>query len=235
MPKQARDLYGSFLEPTLAFIIGPGPSISKAEKYLMEPHPHVIRIALNAAIRKIPAEYFFFIDLVAYQNYGSHPNARAAKRVGVENFADQYDEDTYAWERAMKLPGDVQKGKLLHRGTSVIPAIGFAAWLGCPRIVLVGCDNQYTDEEIEAKRQEVYPDKSFAWCKGVHNYTTARVNVALNEMPFWLPDWVMVRDASHGTLNLKATGINFELEKIDQYWTKRATQEAEVHGSTQPA
>lgn len=232
MPKKASDLYGSFLEPTLAFIIGPGPSIAKAEKYLMEPRPHVIRIALNAAIRKIPAEYFFFIDLVAYENYGVHPNARKARRIGVDKFADKYDEDTYVWERAMKLPFDVQQGKLLHRGTSLIPAIGFAAWLGCPRIVTVGCDNSYTDEEIEAKRLEVYPDKSFAWAKGVHQYTTARVNVALREMPFWLPDWVKVRDASQGNLNLRSTGINFELGKIEEYWK---TREVATDGCTQPA
>ena len=63
--KSARELYGA-PKAQLAFVIGCGPSIEKAKRYLMEPHDHVIRIALNAAIEDIPAEYWLWIDGDAY-------------------------------------------------------------------------------------------------------------------------------------------------------------------------
>ncbi len=217
--RRASELYGSHIQE-LAFIIGCGESIKKAKRWLMEPHPHSFRIALNAAIRDIPAEYWFTIDGDAYEEHKDHPNAKAATRVACEVFKDIYDEDTYVWERAMKLPDDVVQGKLLHRGTSFIAAIGFAAHLGAFRIVSVGNDNRLDPEYLKAKQEK---DPKTNW-KNIYAYTFSRINLALREMPFWLPAHVSVRDASDGDLPLAETTINQEFEMLDRWWARHENE-----------
>jgi hypothetical protein len=223
----ARDfLYGKHLR-TLAFIIGPGPSISKAEKYLAEPHPHSFRIAINSAITKVRAEYWFFIDEPAYRLYKDHPNAKAAIKIGAENWADHYEPDVYLWEPAKKLPEDVQNLKILHRGCSLIGAMGMASLMGARRIVTVGTENRFTEEYMAAKLEEVrkLEGRSDETIEKVRDYYLSlqiRVNRALNELPFWCPDWVTLRDASgfDSELPLKASSIHKELEMLDTYYSK---------------
>lgn len=226
--KSIRDLYGSHIAE-LCFIIGPGPSIAKAERYLMEKHPKSFRIALNSAITKIPAEYWFWIDGIVYQDWRDHPHAKAAKQCGVENSKHLYGEEVYVWEPAKKLPDDVQNLKLLHRGTSLIGAMSLACLLGASRIVTVGCDHRFSDAYLKAKQAEVNREgrnDDMAKIKDYYASTVLRINRALNEMPFWLPDWVTVRDASHhdgldGELPLLKTTIHKEFEMLDRFYQKR--------------
>ena len=98
--KDVRDLYGT-RRGHLAFIVGTGPSIENAENKLRTVPDKVYRIAVNAAIERVPADYWFWIDGGAYLKSKDHPNAKAAIRVGVEQFEHLYDEDTYIWERAL--------------------------------------------------------------------------------------------------------------------------------------
>lgn len=224
--KSYRELIGSRLNQ-LCFVIGSGPSIKKAEKYLMEPKPHVYRIAINAAITKVPAEFWFFIDLASYNLYKDHPNAKNAIALGVENWAEFYGPEVYTWEPAQKLPEDVQNLKLLHRGTSIVGSIGMAALLGSPRIVTVGCDNTFSEEYCIFKRDEANKGKpveehvDLAKIKDFYMCTTLRINKALAEMPFWLPKWVSVRDASGGELPLVDTSVNSELDLVQKYYAKQ--------------
>lgn len=221
--KSYRELLGSHMRE-LCFVIGPGPSVKKAEKYLMEKKPHVFRIAINAAITKVPCEYWFWIDLAAYEFYKDHPNAKNAIKVGVENWKDHYADDVYTWEAARKLPEDVQNLKLLHRGTSLVGAINFGALLGSPRIVTVGCDHTFSEEYLKAKLVEAQrggtenKDVTMAQMRDFYQSTALRVNKALQEMPFWLPPWVSVRDASGGKLPLVSTAINNELDMVEKFW-----------------
>lgn len=223
----ARNLYGSRLG-TLCFIVGPGPSIKKAEKYLAEPHPRSFRIAINGAITKVPCEYWFFIDVAAYRLYKDHPNAKAAVKIGVENWAEHYESDVYLWEPAKKLPEDVQNLKILHRGCSLIGAMGMASLMGARRIVTVGTENDFTEEYMLAKLEEVRKEpgrenETIEQVRDYYNCLVVRVNRALNELPFWCPDWVTLRDASgmESKLPLKPTSIHKEFEMLDRFYAKQ--------------
>lgn len=223
----ARQLYGKHVRE-LCFIICPGPSVKKAEKYLAEPHPHSFRIAINSAITKVKAEYWFFIDALAYRLYKDHPNAKAAIKIGVENWAEHYEPDVYLWEPAKKLPEDVQNLKILHRGCSLIGAMGMAMLMGSPRIVTVGSDNSFSEEYMRSKLEEVRKeegreDETYEKVKDYYTCLKVRVNRALNELPFWCPDWVTLRDASgiESELPLKATSIHKEFEMLDRFYAKQ--------------
>lgn len=228
--KSYRELLGSRMRQ-LCFVVGPGPSIRKAEKYLAEPKPNVFRIAINAAITKVPCEYWFFIDLLAYNLYKDHPNAKKAIKLGVENWKEHYADDVYTWEPAKKLPEDVQALKLLHRGTSLVGAINLGALLGSPRIVTIGCDHTFSDDYLKEKRIEVNASQkdrcdSEAQIKDYYASTIIRVNRGLAEMPFWLPPWVSCRDASGGKLPLPATAINNELFMVEKFHRKLSEKKA---------
>jgi hypothetical protein len=222
----ARELYGKHLRE-LCFIIGPGPSISKAQKYLSEPHPKSFRIAINSAITKVKAEYWFFIDALAYKLYKGHPNAKDTIKIGVENWAEHYEPDVYLWEPAKKLPEDVQNLKILHRGCTLIGAMGMAMLMGSPRIVTVGTENRFTEEYMAEKLKEVRsePGRESETIEKVRDYYLSlqiRVNRALNEAPFWCPNWVTLRDASgiDSELPLPDTSIHKEFEMLDRYYAK---------------
>lgn len=222
--KAAKELYGT-RQGELSFIVGMGPSIEYAVNKLNEPRKDVFRIALNRAIEHVPAEFWFWIDGDAYQKSKDHPNAKAAIRVGVEQFADMYDQDTYIWERALgckapcfkkhvhtNLNDELKAGKLVHRATSLIGAISFAMRLGSCRIVTVGCDNSATPDHIEARTKET---PGVNWVD-VYGFTFARINEAIKERKHWLPKEVMLRDASKigtewGKLPLEKTTIGEEL------------------------
>lgn len=228
MPKLARDLYGTH-QRELGFVVAPGPSIKKAEKYLMDPHPHSFRIAINSAITKVPCEYWLFIDQLAYQLSKDHPNAKKAIKLGVENWKDYYEEDVHLWEPAKKLPDDVQDLKVLHRGTSLVAAICMAALFGSPRIVTIGADNTFSEEYMRAKMKEVNTGtRNDTWeqIKDYHTCTILRVNKALAELPFWLPPWATCRDASGGKLPVPGTSINNELDLLNKFWAKQKAKEA---------
>lgn len=226
--KSYRELLGGHLRE-LCFVIGPGPSIQKAEKWLMEKIPHVFRIALNAAITKVPCEYWFFLDLKAYDLYKDHPNAKAAIKLGPEDWKDHYRDDVHTFELARKLPEDVQALKLLHRGTSLIGAINLGSLLGSPRIVTLGCDHTFSDDYMRQKQVEVNAEgrnDTFEQIKDYYACTKLRVNKGLAEMPFWLPPWVSVRDASDGELPLVATTVRGELEMIERFWKRQEEKKA---------
>lgn len=226
--KSYRELLGKHMRE-LCFVVGPGPSVKKAEKYLMEKRPHVFRIAINAAITKVPCEYWFWIDLKAYDLYKDHPNAKAAIKCGVENWKEHYRDDVYTWEPAKKLPDDVQDLKLLHRGTSLVGAINLGALLGSPRIVTVGCDHTFSDDYLKFKHKEVQDEgrnDTFAQIKDYYQSTVIRINKALHELPFWLPPWASVRDASGGKLPLVATSVNNELHMVEKFWRHCAERKA---------
>ena len=202
--KLARDLYGKHAGD-LFFVIGCGPSIKRAENYLALPQPGVIRIAVNRAILKIPAEYCIFIDLDAYQAVKDHPNAKNAVLLGVDRFAKLYGPEVHVWERAFTLP-DLRAGRIVHRSTTLIAALHMATWLGSTRTVTVGCENSMkklgpwqVDDTLSQK---------------VNRFTYARINKSLmTDTPFWLPRWCTLADASiDGQLPLPKTTINKELE-----------------------
>lgn len=228
--KSARELYGSRLNE-LAFVVGPGPSIRQAEWFLNSPHPNSFRIAINSAITKVACEYWFWIDELAYRLSKDHPNAKAAIKLGVDKWKDHYDDDVHLWEPAKKLPEDVQNLKLLHRGTTLIGAINMAALMGSPRVVTVGIDHQFSEEYMRAKMAEVNQgDRKDTWeqIKDYHACTILRVNKALMEMPFWLPKWVSVRDASGGKLPIPKTTINGELAMLDRWHAKQKAKREEA-------
>jgi hypothetical protein len=229
--KSYRDLMGTRMRQ-LCFIVGPGPSIAKAEKWLMEPKPYTFRIAINAAITKVPCEYWFWIDGQAYNLYKDHPNAKAAIKVGVENWKHLYSDDVYTWEPAKKLPEDVQNLKLLHRGTSLIGAMNFAALLGSPRIVTVGIDHKFSPEYIAAKNAECNQQEgrsdTLAQTEDYYDCVLLRVNKALHELPFWMPEWVTCRDASGGNLPLLDTSINNELDMVRKFHEKHLAKKEAV-------
>ena len=232
--KSYRELLGKHLRE-LCFVVGPGPSIQKAQKWLMEPIPHVFRIAINAAITKVPCEYWFFIDLATYRLFKDHPNAKKAITLGVENWKEHYGDEVYTWEPARKLPEDVQNLKLLHRGTSLVGAINLGALLGSPRIVTVGIDHSFSEEYLRAKQDEANmlrePGAEFVTLEKIKDFyqcTKIRINKALAEMPFWLPPWVSVRDASGGELPLVGSSVRGELEMVDKFHKKLAAKKEAV-------
>lgn len=216
----AKDLYGTG-RGHLAVIIGTGPSISHAVRNVMEPNPNVLRIALNDAIATIPAEYWFWIDGDAYLRQKDHPNARKAVKVGVEHFQHLYEPSVYVWERCLKdLAGDLEKGNLVHRSTSLIGAISFAMRLGCFRAVTVGCDNRVSEEQIVA-REKTDPSKNW---RDIYTFTFARINEAIANRKKWLPDDFALVDASfrkdtleHGALLLPKTTLARELALLREF------------------
>lgn len=207
--KLAKDLYGS-RHGQLAVIIGCGPSIAHAQRHATLPHPNVFRIALNAAIRKIPAEYWFWIDGDAYEGHRGHPNAVDATRVGVEHFSALYDPDVWVWERCRSdLMGDLKKGNLVHRATSLIGAISFSMRLGAVGAVLVGCDNRIDEKSLEEKRK-LNPSKD--WRK-YDTFTFARINEALRMRDKWLPKEFLIADASWDRDRMEFGDLYHEIPK----------------------
>lgn len=223
MLNEVKDLYGSEYG-SVGFVIGSGPSLAYAKKMLSVPHKHTFTIAVNRAITEVPADYWLWIDQVAYTNWKDHPNAKSAKKVGVDKWADAYDKDVYTWERVI---GDtkegLEKGNLVHRNTSVIAAISLAFRLGAVRIVTVGCENFMTPEEL-AKLSE--QDRNFMIS------TFCRVSEALVNRKHWLHPKVMLADASKtgtewGKLNLPKTALGDELDQIKAFWEWRAKEKGE--------
>ena len=221
--REAKDLYGSEYG-SVGFVIGSGPSLEYAKKMLSVPHKHVFTIAVNRAITEVPADYWLWIDQVAYERWGEHPNAKAAKKCGVEKFKDAYRDDVYLWERVI---GDTQKGleagNLVHRNTSLIAAISLAFRLGAVRIVTVGCENFMTPEEAARYSAE---DRDYMIS------TFCRVSEALENRKHWLHPKVMLADASKigiewGQLRLPKTTIGEELDKIEAFWKWKAEKEGE--------
>lgn len=223
----ARDLY--WTKPgTLAFIIGNGPSVEYAEKFLKEKaHDDIITIAINRAIERVPADYWFWIDLEAYNASKEHPNARAATRIGVDHYAQHYDEEVYVWERILKdFQKGIEEGKLAHRATSFVAATSFAWRLGAFRVVYVGCDNRVSKEFIEARTKA---DPSHNW-GSVYSFTFARINEALAKRDLWMPRKVMLADASKigiewGDLPLPKTTIGKELTLLMEFKAYLAEKE----------
>lgn len=219
--KLARELYGKRLGQ-LAFVIGCGPSIKKAEQYLSAPHPHSFRIAINRAIESVPADYWFWIDGDSYSRSKDHPNAKAAVKLGVDHFQSLYSDDVYVWERAIKYPQDLYKLKVANNHTSLIGAIHMAALLGAVRVVTVGCDHEASDEYVARKEREEkalgggLADWDFKKWRGCYDFTFQRINTALRDLGLWLPEYVSVADASGGRLPIRKTAVNAELAMLDE-------------------
>ena len=226
--REAKDLYGSQYG-SIGFVIGSGPSMEYAKAKLSVPKKHVFTIAVNRAITEVPADYWLWIDQVAYTNWKDHPNAKAAIKVGVDKWADVYDKDVYTWERVIGNTKDgLEQGNLVHRNTSTIAAISLAFRLGAVRIITVGCENCLTPEAMEEKRK--LPDGDLKINYDISTF--ARVSEALANRKHWLHPKVMLADASKtgtkwGQLNLPKTTIGEELTAIEAYWKWRAEQKGE--------
>lgn len=221
--REAKDLYGSEYG-SVGFVIGSGPSLEYAKKMLSAPHKHVFTVAVNRAITEVPADYWLWIDQVAYENWSEHPNAKTAKKIGVDKFKAAYREDVYTWERVI---GDTEKGleagNLVHRNTSLIAGISFAFRLGAVRIVTVGCENFIEPDVMETMTPENRDYMISTFC---------RVSEALANRKHWLHPKVMLADASKtgtewGKLNLPKTTIGDELAQIEAFWKWRAEKSGE--------
>lgn len=238
--RMASELYDT-QKGKLAFIVGRGPSIRNAEKHLKEKHPHAIVIAINKAIEQIPADYWFWMDLDAYQGSKDHPNAKAAIKMGVDKWAPDYDPDVYMWERAGNTEklgpegrrdffDDVfKKRKLAWNGVSAVGAASLAWQLGAFRMVFVGCENKDTDGYIE-RRAAADPTKNWA---SIYSFTFARVAEAMTNRFAWMHPKVMMADASHtgvewGDLPLPKTTIPKELTLLKGFVEYMAEQEKKV-------
>lgn len=199
----ARGLYGRYLEQT-AFVIGAGPSIKKCEGRIDRPLDGAFRIAINRAIEKVAAEFWLFIDLDSYNASKDHPNAKAATALGVDRFWKHYGPEVLVWERAYELH-DIRAGKLVHRSTSLIPAMHLACWMGATRVVTVGCDNRVTDPRgLTELQRKCYP------------YLFKRVNRSLlRDTKFWCPSWTSLADASGGDLALAPTLLSDEVKQLE--------------------
>lgn len=229
MGKPVKELFDS-RNGELCFIVGLGPSVKNAEKHLKEKHPHSFTIALNRSIEHFPADYWFWMDLEAYNASKDHPNAKAAKRVGVNVWEKDYDEDTYIWERAgnpdkMGVEGhrdfaqDIKDGKFAYSGVSAIGAASLAWRLGAFRIVFVGCENTMNEEYVKARE---LADPSKNW-RSIYTFTFARISEALKHRSVWMHPKVMMVDASHtgtqwGELALEKTTIPKEFEALDAFY-----------------
>lgn len=207
MKRRARELYGS-APGRLFFVIGSGPSIRYARRFLSEPADGVVRIAVNRAITEIPAEIWFGIDGDAYLRWRGERYAKGATRVFPEDFQDAYDADTLLWERCGRhLRDDLESGKLVHRATSVIGACSLAWRMGARRIVLCGCDNRVTDEEAQERRKELGMQN----VKERMQFTFCRISEAFRNRDKWMPPGVSVADASFHDFGWG--GINWDGKK----------------------
>lgn len=233
-------LYGTE-KGNLCFIFGRGPSLQNAKRHFYgQKRPHVFTIAINKAIEEVPADYWFWMDLDAYQASKDHPNAKAAIKCGVDKWADQYEEGTYIWERA-GAPGVIghkgrsvfakhvfEDGKLAWNGVSAIGSASLAWNLGAFRIVFVGCENKNTNGYIEKRIKE---DPSRDW-RDIYGFTFARVAEALKNRAYWMHPKVMLADASHvgteyGDLALPKTTIPKELEMLEGFY--KALERGEIN------
>ncbi len=211
----------------LAFIIGRGPSIKNAEKHLSQKLPNVFTIAINKAIETVPADYWFWMDLDAYQASKDHPHAQAAKKLGVDRWQKEYDPDVYMWVRAGNPDKIGESGrrdfyrdvfrerKLAWNGVSAVGAASLAWQLGAYRMVFVGCENKDTDGYIDRRAKE---DPSKNW-PSIYAFTFARVAEAMVNRFAWMHPKVMMVDASHtgcewGDLPLPKTTIPQELHLL---------------------
>ena len=201
----ANSIYGSRMGDT-AFVVGAGPSIHKAESQLKEVPPGSLVIAINAAITRVPANYWMFIDAESFFKFREHENATKAAPLGVDRFWKLYPPEVLIWQRAYE-PSDFREGRLIHRATSLLPALHMAVWLGAKRIVTVGCDNRL-DPEVHntPERQEVY------------KFLFQRINRSLVlDLGYWLPSWVTIADASDGELMLPKTKLGLEIKKLNAH------------------
>jgi hypothetical protein len=235
LPKDIREIFDS-RNGELCFVVGMGESIANAEKHLKERHPRAFTIAINRAIERVPADYWFWMDLDAYETSKDHPNAKAAIRCGVDLFKDHYDSETYIWERAgdpdKKGPEvreaffkDVQAGKLAWNGVSAVGASSLAWHLGAFRIVFVGCENRMNEEYLKIKEAEDIQKNGKVtknW-RSIYVFTFARIAEALKNRAVWMHPKVMLADASHtgtewGELDLPKTTIPQEFDSLDAFY-----------------
>jgi len=228
----AKGLYGT-QKGSLCFIIGRGPSLKNAVRHFGsgQKYPHVFTIAINKAIEEVPADYWFWMDLDAYQGSKDHPNAKNAIKCGVDRWASEYEPDVYTWERA-GAPGVIghkgrsqfakdvfEDGKLAWNGVSAIGSASLAWHLGCFRMVFVGCENKDTNGYIDKREKE---DPSRNW-REIYGFTFARVAEALKNRAYWMHPKIMMADASHtgveyGDLALPKTTIPKELEMVEGFY-----------------
>lgn len=199
----ARHFYGKHVDSTV-FVIGTGPSIKKVEGRIDRPLDGAVRIAINRAIEKVAAEYWFFIDLDSYNASKNHPNAKAAVAVGVDRFWPHYGPEVFVWERAYERH-HIKEGRIVHRSTSLIAALHFSVWLGATRVVTVGCDNKIRDgEDVAGANRKCLP------------YTFKRINRSLlRDTKFWCPSWTSLADASGGDLALAPTLLSDEVKQLE--------------------
>lgn len=199
--KLAKELYGSRMGET-AFVIGTGPSVSKAVKQLQDPVPGSFRLAINKAIESVPAEYWLFIDPESYFKSRQTQNAKGTTSLGVDRFWKMFPPEVHIWQRAYN-PPDFQEGRLIHRACSLLPALHMAVWLGATRVVTVGCDNRVKDDARLVGSEEQY------------QYLFRRINKSLmNDLGYWLPSWVTLADASDGDLALPKTKLGREIQRL---------------------
>ena len=203
----------------VAFIVGNGPSREAATKYLSEKPDGIIVIALNAAIRTVPADYWFFLDGMSYLVSKSYENALKTRIVGCHRFWRHYGDshpNFYLWLRA-HTQEDIKAGRIVNHATSLIGAMHIAAWLGCVRIITVGCENRIADHTNQTVFKigdtEITKDEYFK----IQRFTYQRIAESLIHCTkYWKPSWCSLLDASgdQGELPLPKTTINYELNTV---------------------
>ncbi len=197
-----------------AFVIGAGKSLVKAESMLQEAPPGSFRIAINAAITKVPAEYWLFIDAETFFKHRDKvksPVDGVVKPLGVDRFANLFPPEVAIWRRAYE-PEDFKTGRLIHRACSLLPALHMAVWLGATRIVTIGCDNTLDPERLQEPNYKIQ-----------YEYLFKRINRSLiRDTGYWLPSWVSMADASGGNLALPKTRLGLEIKRLND---KRVTLE----------
>lgn len=133
-----RDLYGKHQGETV-FICGSGPSLKGCPA--VTGHP---TIAINRAIQHVQADYWAFVDLLAWRLCGSHPNAqRAAKLFGsnmyilLEDVENAYQVDFSGSPNAHRKEA---RRPLYFNCNTFSWAVHLAQKMGAKRIVTVGCE-----------------------------------------------------------------------------------------------
>jgi len=191
-----RSLYGT-LEGKTAFLVGSGPSLNSCPEKLPG-----VTIAINRAIERVKADYWAFIDAVAWNLCSQHPNAIAAKKLinaGLNVTKALENEPAYLLETAGEpLRWKVKEDRPIYWNESTFStALHLLVRMGAKRIVCVGCDfsiDRYFDG---------YEPKGFEGLKtnAVLYVSRARMRDMFGpDKPQWYEREVEILDASDGAL-----------------------------------
>lgn len=211
----ASEFYGKYKDK-IAIVVGSGHSLKRDLPHLQNLGDDFVTIAVSSAISSIKSDFWLFVDHDTYTRLGNHPNALAAKRLGVDRFWPLYDPGVHIWRRSYTEKHVLEEGRLFHQNTSLLAAIHFAFKLGCRLVVTVGCD-MYLKPNTKISKELMGKFKTKEEWVRMMNFTFVRIIMSLRyTLKYWKDPNATLIDASCGMMPCPQIALPKILAKVKE-------------------